>query len=151
MHDDCWHRAEPELDRPSPNSDTEDAVAPVAAPCLGQAATRVSSKSDPETDHPPQEELPYDCAFAVPGTEVHRDGDSMEDRLELNDEVKRYYKEQFSRREEIRDEVALEAGEQDVKIGENLRRRWVTDQAADPELHEDIQRLRKNQRSRRRI
>ena len=40
--------------------------------------------------------------------------------------------------------MALESNEHDVKIGENLRRRWVTDQAADPELHEDIQRLRKN-------
>ena len=44
----------------------------------------------------------------------------------------------------IRDEVALESNEKGVKIGENLRKRWVTDQAADPELHEDIQRLRKS-------
>ena len=86
-----------------------------------------------------------DClsAPAVPGTQLIKKDNSLEDEYELTEDVKDYYRRQFTERERIRDEVGIESSDKDVKVGENLRRRWAVDQATDPELHEDIQRLRK--------
>ena len=82
-------------------------------------------------------------APAAPGTELIKKADNLEDEYDLTEEVKGYYRQQFTDREKIRDEIGVDSMDTDVKVGENLRRRWVTDQATDPELHEDIQRLRK--------
>ena len=70
-------------------------------------------------------------------------GDNLEDEYELKEDVKDYYRWRFTERERIRDEIGVESRDADVKVGENLRRRWVVDQATDPELHDDIQRLTK--------
>ena len=87
---------------------------------------------------------PAECtAPQAPGTELISNDTDLEDAYELNTDVKEYYRQQFSNREKIRDEIATESHDTDVKIGENLRNRLILDQSADPELHEDIQRLRK--------
>ena len=69
--------------------------------------------------------------------------DNLEDECELKEDVKDYYRWRFTERERIRDEIGVESRDADVKVGENLRRRWVVDQATDPELRDDIQCLTK--------
>ena len=64
-------------------------------------------------------------APAAPGTELRKKADNLEDEYDLTEEVKGYYRQQFTDREKIRDEIGVDSLDTDVKVGENLRRRWV--------------------------